>query len=133
MWVQNDDEDVHASLKHATKFTVACKDNDKDITTKDRRTSPPPSRAKHPSSTSFAPSPPGLESSFMDECARRDIIIEAKGRFWDHAEYSKYVWIRKSLPEKMELVFVFQKPYAPMPAAKKRTLCLTASSTAVSR
>ena len=28
------------------------------------------------------------------------IFIEAKGRFWDHAEYSKYVWIKKSLPKK---------------------------------
>lgn len=48
------------------------------------------------------------------------IYLEAKGRFWDYAEYSKYVHIREALPKNMELVFLFQKPYAPMPQAKKR-------------
>ena len=46
--------------------------------------------------------------------------LEAKGRFWDHAEYSKYKWIQEILPEGFELIFLFQKPYAPMPQAKKR-------------
>ena len=48
------------------------------------------------------------------------ILIEAKGRFWDYAEYSKYIHIRDALPDNVELVFFFQKPYAPMPQAKKR-------------
>ena len=48
------------------------------------------------------------------------IYLEAKGRFWDYPEYSKYIWIRKALPEECELVFLFSDPYAPMPAAKKR-------------
>jgi len=48
------------------------------------------------------------------------IYLEAKGRFWDYPEYSKYIWIRKVLPEECELVFLFSDPYAPMPAAKKR-------------
>ena len=61
-----------------------------------------------------------IEKKYEPDFTKDKIIIEAKGRFWDHAEYSKYVWIRKSLPKTMELVFVFQKPYAPMPAAKKR-------------
>ena len=32
----------------------------------------------------------------------------------------KYVHIKKALPEHIELVFFFQKPYAPMPGAKVR-------------
>ena len=61
-----------------------------------------------------------IEKKYEPDFVKDEIIIEAKGRFWDHAEYSKYVWIRKALPTKMELVFLFQKPYAPMPQAKKR-------------
>ena len=48
------------------------------------------------------------------------IYLEAKGRFWDYPEYSKYKWVRKYLPEDCELVFLFSDPYAAMPAAKKR-------------
>ena len=48
------------------------------------------------------------------------IFIEAKGRFWDHAEYSKYIWIKKSLPKHSELIFLFASPHAAMPGAKKR-------------
>ena len=48
------------------------------------------------------------------------IYLEAKGRFWDYAEYSKYKWVREYLPKDCELVFLFSDPYAPMPAAKKR-------------
>jgi len=50
----------------------------------------------------------------------KTILLEAKGRFWDHAEYSKYIWIRKALPSNMELVFLFQKPFSPMPGATVR-------------
>jgi|TARA_R110000787_G_scaffold163729_2_gene276889 hypothetical protein len=49
-----------------------------------------------------------------------EYLLEAKGRFWDHAEYSKYIWIRKSLKENQELIFIFAQPQAAMPAAKKR-------------
>ena len=48
------------------------------------------------------------------------ILLEAKGRFWDYAEYSKYIHIRTALPKDYELMFLFQKPLAPMPQAKKR-------------
>ena len=47
-------------------------------------------------------------------------MLEAKGRFWDHAEFSKYIWVRKALPENTELVFLFANPSAPMPGAKRR-------------
>ena len=50
-----------------------------------------------------------------------EYLLEAKGRFWDHAEYSKYIHIREALNKSYtELVFLFQKPYAPMPGAKMR-------------
>ena len=48
------------------------------------------------------------------------ILLEAKGRFWDYAEFSKYIWISKTLPEDTELVFLFANPSAPMPQAKRR-------------
>ncbi|HAI44792.1 MAG TPA: hypothetical protein DCM40_45250 [Maribacter sp.] len=48
------------------------------------------------------------------------ILLEAKGRFWDYQEYNKYIWIRESLPEDHELVFLFASPYAPMPATRRR-------------
>lgn len=50
----------------------------------------------------------------------KKILLEAKGRFWDHAEHSKYVWVKKYLPEDTELVFLFAEPTAPMPQAKRR-------------
>jgi len=61
-----------------------------------------------------------VEHKYEPDFVKDRILIEAKGRFWDHAEYSKYIWIRKSLPDTIELIFLFQKPYAPMPGAKKR-------------
>ena len=48
------------------------------------------------------------------------IYLEAKGRFWDHAEYTKYKWIKEVLPENFELVFLFSNPSSPMPGAKRR-------------
>ena len=47
-------------------------------------------------------------------------MLEAKGRFWDNAEFSKYIWIDKALPDNYELVFLFAEPNAPMPQAKRR-------------
>ena len=63
------------------------------------------------------------EPDFIKVINGQTILLEAKGRFWDYAEYSKYIWIRESLKDQVgefELVFLFQKPYAPMPQAKKR-------------
>jgi len=50
----------------------------------------------------------------------KKILLEAKGRFWDYAEYSKYLWIKKILPEDVELVFIFASPFAPMPRSRPR-------------
>lgn len=60
------------------------------------------------------------EPDFVKLIDGKKILLEAKGRFWDSAEYSKYVWIAKVLPEDVELVFLFANPNAPMPAAKVR-------------
>jgi hypothetical protein len=60
------------------------------------------------------------EPDFSKTIDDKIILLEAKGRFWDHAEYSKYIHIRKALPKNFELVFLFQKPYSPMPGAKVR-------------
>lgn len=60
------------------------------------------------------------EPDFIREFDGKTIYIEAKGRFWDHAEYNKYVWINKALPEDTELVFLFADPDLPMPQAKRR-------------
>jgi hypothetical protein len=60
------------------------------------------------------------EPDFVKEIDSKIILLEAKGRFWDHAEYSKYIHVRTALPHTMELVFLFQKPFAPMPGATKR-------------
>ena len=50
----------------------------------------------------------------------KTIYIEAKGRFQDSAEASKYIWIRDTLKDDEELIFLFQKPTTPMPHAKVR-------------
>jgi len=60
------------------------------------------------------------EPDFKREIEGKTILLESKGRFWDHAEYSKYIWIKKNLPTKCELIFLFANPSAPMPAAKRR-------------
>lgn len=46
--------------------------------------------------------------------------IEAKGRFVDRAEYSKYLNVRDALGLGQELVFLFMRPGTPMPGAKRR-------------
>ena len=60
------------------------------------------------------------EPDFTQTIDGVEYLLEAKGRFWDFPEYSKYVHIKKALPKHIELVFFFQKPFAPMPGAKVR-------------
>ena len=57
---------------------------------------------------------------FIREEGDKIIYLEAKGRFWDYQEYNKYIWIKKSLEENEELVFLFAMPWAAMPATKRR-------------
>ena len=60
------------------------------------------------------------EPDFVRKIGRKKILLESKGRFWDFAEYNKYVWVKKILPKNTELVFLFANPAAPMPGAKRR-------------
>lgn len=57
---------------------------------------------------------------YTPDFALKNILIEAKGRFREPSEASKYIWVRESLKGSKELIFVFQNPYTPMPFAKKR-------------
>ena len=47
------------------------------------------------------------EPDFVRKIGNKKILLESKGRFWDFAEYNKYVWIKKHLPKNTELVFLF--------------------------
>ncbi len=60
------------------------------------------------------------EPDFVGVIDGKKILLEAKGRFWDNAEYSKYLWIREALPANMALVFLFQQPFSPMPGPTVR-------------
>ena len=60
------------------------------------------------------------QPDFVKQIGDKTILLEAKGRFWDHNEYNKYVWIAKALPKDTELVFLFANPEAPMPQATRR-------------
>ena len=64
--------------------------------------------------------PHTYEPDFQRTLDNKIILLESKGRFWDHAEYSKYLWVRKNLPPNTELVFLFANPAAPMPNSKRR-------------
>lgn len=69
----------------------------------------------HPSKIAYI-----IEHNYTPDFKHRDIYIEAKGRFMDSSEASKYLWIRKKLKKNEELVFLFMKPNTPFPHAKKR-------------
>ena len=60
------------------------------------------------------------EPDFVRKIGKKTILLESKGRFWDHAEYSKYIWVKRNLPKNTELVFLFANPSAPMPGSKVR-------------
>ena len=57
---------------------------------------------------------------FVKKVGKKTVLLEAKGRFWDYAEFSKYLWIKKALPKDFELIFLFANPSAPMPNAPRR-------------
>mgnify|MGYP005825312977 FL=1 len=57
---------------------------------------------------------------FVRKIGKIKYYIEAKGRFWDYQEYSKYLWINKMLPPNTKLVFLFANAAAPMPQSKRR-------------
>ena len=57
------------------------------------------------------------EPDFVKQIDSKTILLEAKGRFWDYAEYSKYIHIREALPTNTEFLFLFQMPFSPMPGS----------------
>lgn len=61
-----------------------------------------------------------IEHNYTPDFKHGNIYIEAKGRFRDSAEASKYKWIAASLPPPLRLVFLFHSPHKPMPHAKAR-------------
>ena len=60
------------------------------------------------------------EPDFVKISGDKVYLIEAKGRFRNSAEASKYKWVEKQLKSYMELVFLFPRPFLPMPHAKRR-------------
>jgi len=48
------------------------------------------------------------------------LLVEVKGYFQESSEAAKYIWVRKSLPEGEELVFVFERPQTEFHWLKKR-------------
>ena len=47
-------------------------------------------------------------------------LVECKGYFMDREDASKYLWVRKSLPEGTRLVFCFENPHKPIHFQAKR-------------
>ena len=39
------------------------------------------------------------EPDFRRTLQNKTILLESKGRFWDFAEYNKYIWVKKVLPK----------------------------------
>lgn len=60
------------------------------------------------------------QPDFTKEVAGKTLYIEVKGRFRDNAEASKYTFVRESLADSEELIFIFQDSKKPMPFSKKR-------------
>lgn len=61
-----------------------------------------------------------IEREYEPDFQYGKTLIEAKGRFRDRQESSKYIHIRNCLPKSYTLVFVFMNHKTPMPGAKKR-------------
>ena len=51
------------------------------------------------------------EVDFAKTIEGKTILLEAKGRFWDHAEYSKYLWIREALPSNYGVSLLISKAF----------------------
>lgn len=58
--------------------------------------------------------------SYTPDGIQGRFLLEVKGRFYSPDEATKYLHIRKSLPEGQELVFIFGNPGVSMPKAQPR-------------
>lgn len=61
-----------------------------------------------------------IEREYEPDFQYGKTLIEAKGRFRDRLESSKYIHVRNCLPKGYRLVFVFMNPKTPMPGSKRR-------------
>lgn len=64
--------------------------------------------------------PHTYEPDFVLERDDKVFYVETKGRFRDSSEARKYIFIRESLPDNAELVFVWEKEGVVFPFAKTR-------------
>lgn len=69
-----------------------------------------------------------IEREYEPDWQKGYTLIEAKGRFRDRMDASRYIWIRDSLPPRYKLVFVFQNHKTPMPGVRRRKKCGTKMS-----
>ena len=60
------------------------------------------------------------EPDFILDHAGTQTLVECKGYFMDRDDCTKYVWVRKSLPEGSRLVFCFENPHKAIHFQAKR-------------
>lgn len=51
------------------------------------------------------------EPDFVVRIGGTTYLVECKGYFMDREDATKYLWVRKSLPEGSKLVFCFENPH----------------------
>lgn len=73
----------------------------------------------HPDKVSYV-SRHTYEPDFKRVVGDKTLLVEVKGRFRDSTEAGKYPFVRESLTDNEELIFIFQDSSKPMPFAKKR-------------
>lgn len=64
--------------------------------------------------------PHTYEPDFKYEKDGKVFLLETKGRFQDPATARKYTFVRESLPDNYELVFIWEKTNTKFPYARKR-------------
>lgn len=74
----------------------------------------------HPKETYSYSVPHTYECDFKYEKDGKVYLLETKGRFRDSADARRYLFIRESLPENHELIFIMEKPNTRFPFARKR-------------
>lgn len=60
------------------------------------------------------------EPDFVVLSGGTTILVECKGYFMDRADATKYIWVRKALPEGTRLVFCFESPHKGIHFSAKR-------------
>jgi hypothetical protein len=60
------------------------------------------------------------EPDFVVHHGGSTILVECKGYFMDREDATKYLWVRKSLPEGTKLIFCFENPHKGIHFQSKR-------------